>query len=213
MVAKQRLRDKMREDLELRGMSASTITYLDCARRLAEHCGRSPGALGAPEIRAFLPYLLHERRVAPSSFNVYASAIKLRARGRQRVSRSRGRRDKRSRSGNRRRGRRRHRRGRSCRGRGIRRLVVTLGVLVQRTRMEKDEDEPGQEHGDAEDDHRADQQPQDWTAAPRTLGDGVRATVDGGAGRALPGVHALAVRADRSGAGLGLLAASMVTAA
>ncbi len=77
MIAKQRLRDKMREDLELRGMSASTITtYLDCARRFAEHFERSPGALGAPEIRAFLLYLLHERKVAPSSFNVYAAAIR-----------------------------------------------------------------------------------------------------------------------------------------
>jgi len=56
---------------------ASTITtYLDCARRFAEHYERSPGALGAPEIRAFLLYLLRERKVAPSSFNVYAAAIR-----------------------------------------------------------------------------------------------------------------------------------------
>jgi site-specific recombinase XerD len=76
MAAKQRLRDKMREDLELRGMSDNTITtYLRCARRFAEHFRRSPCVLGAAEIRAFLVHL-HQRQVAPSSFNVYAGAIK-----------------------------------------------------------------------------------------------------------------------------------------
>ena len=38
----QRLRDKMREDLALRGMSAGTIVmYLGCARRFAEYFGRA----------------------------------------------------------------------------------------------------------------------------------------------------------------------------
>jgi hypothetical protein len=51
----RRLRDKMREDLALRGMSAGTIvTYLGCARRFAEYFGRSPSRMGAAEIRAFL---------------------------------------------------------------------------------------------------------------------------------------------------------------
>jgi hypothetical protein len=55
MAATRRLRDKMREDLELRRMSANTIdTYARCARRLAEHHGRSPCTMGASEIRAFL---------------------------------------------------------------------------------------------------------------------------------------------------------------
>jgi site-specific recombinase XerD len=67
----------MREDLALRGMSANTIeAYVRCARQFAEHHGRSPCALGAPEIRAFLLYLVQERKVAPASFNVYASALK-----------------------------------------------------------------------------------------------------------------------------------------
>ncbi len=77
MTARPRLRDKMREDLELRGMSPATIeSYLRCARRFAEYHGCSPCALGAPEIRAFLVHLVRERKVAPSSFNVYAGAIK-----------------------------------------------------------------------------------------------------------------------------------------
>jgi site-specific recombinase XerD len=77
MTSKPRLRDKMREDLELRGMSPATIeSYLRCARRFAEYHGRSPCALGAAEIRTFLVHLVRERKVAPSSFNVYACAIK-----------------------------------------------------------------------------------------------------------------------------------------
>lgn len=76
-ATKQRLRDKMREDLELRGMSANTITtYVRCARCFAEHFGRSPCVLGAPEVRAFLVHLVRERKVAPSSFNVYVGALK-----------------------------------------------------------------------------------------------------------------------------------------
>jgi site-specific recombinase XerD len=67
----------MREDLELRGMSANTITtYLRCACRFAEHFGRSPCALGAREVRAFLVHIVKKRKVAPSSFNVYAGALK-----------------------------------------------------------------------------------------------------------------------------------------
>src|SRR5580704_3790752 len=77
MAAKQRLRDRMREDLVLRGMSDNTITtYVRCARLFAEHFGRSPCALGAVEIRAFLLHLIQERKLCPASLNVYAAAIK-----------------------------------------------------------------------------------------------------------------------------------------
>jgi integrase/recombinase XerD len=77
MTAKRRLRDKMREDLELRGMSANTIeTYVRCARRFAEYYGRSPCTIGATEIRAFLLHLVQERKVSASTFNVYAAAIR-----------------------------------------------------------------------------------------------------------------------------------------
>jgi len=69
----RRLRDKMREDLALRGMSENAIaTYVGCARRFAEYFGRSPCGLGAAEIRAFLLGLV-ERRVRPRTFNVYVA--------------------------------------------------------------------------------------------------------------------------------------------
>jgi hypothetical protein len=46
-----------------------------------------------------------------------------------------------------------------------RRLVVALGALVERTRMESNDDEPREEHAGADGGHRADQQPQDCSAA------------------------------------------------
>lgn len=77
MTAKTRLRDKMREDLELRGMAPNTITtYLRCAQRFADFHGRPPGALGAADIRAFLLHLLHERKLSARTFNVHAAALK-----------------------------------------------------------------------------------------------------------------------------------------
>jgi site-specific recombinase XerD len=72
-----RLRDKMREDLELRGMSANTIdAYVRCARRFAEHFSLPPGKLGATDVRQYLLYLIHEANRSPSTINVYAAAIR-----------------------------------------------------------------------------------------------------------------------------------------
>lgn len=71
----RRLRDRMREDLALRGMSEATIvTYVGGARRFAEHFGRSPSRMGAAEVRAFLLHLT-ERRVRARTFNVYVGAL------------------------------------------------------------------------------------------------------------------------------------------
>jgi len=73
----RRLRDRMREDLELRGMSANTIaTYVRCALRFAEYHGRSPSALGATEIRALDEAAVRERKLAALTFNVHAAALK-----------------------------------------------------------------------------------------------------------------------------------------
>jgi integrase/recombinase XerD len=70
-----RLRDKMREDLELRGLSANTIeAYVRCARRFVEHFGRPPAKLGAADIRSYLLHLVHEKR-SPATVNIYAAAI------------------------------------------------------------------------------------------------------------------------------------------
>jgi integrase/recombinase XerD len=76
MAEAKRLRDRMREDLVLRGMSANTIcAYVHCARRFAEHFGRSPCRLGAAEIRSFLLHVRARGRSA-STVNVYAGALR-----------------------------------------------------------------------------------------------------------------------------------------
>lgn len=71
-----RLRDRMREDLELRGMSAGTSeSYIRCARRFVEHFGQPPAKLGAEEVRSYLLHLVQEKRSKPATVNVYGAAI------------------------------------------------------------------------------------------------------------------------------------------
>jgi hypothetical protein len=71
-----KLRDKMAADLQLRRYRSETCRhYLDCARRFAEHFGRSPTLMGEPEIRAFLLYLINDRKVSPSTQKVYIGAL------------------------------------------------------------------------------------------------------------------------------------------
>lgn len=70
------LRDRMRQDLELRGSRPATVqTYLRCAHKFAAHFKRSPAAMGATEVREFLLYLIEIRKATPSTFNVYAAAL------------------------------------------------------------------------------------------------------------------------------------------
>src|SRR5262245_56232501 len=72
-----KLYDKMREDRELRGMRANTVsTYLRCASIFAKHFNRSPEQLGAPEIRHFFLYLKGTKKVSPATCNVYGGAIR-----------------------------------------------------------------------------------------------------------------------------------------
>jgi site-specific recombinase XerD len=72
-----KLRDQMREDLELRGMAENTIkTYLYCAAKFAAHFNRSPTKMGCKQVRAYLLYLKRERQLAASSLGVYHSALR-----------------------------------------------------------------------------------------------------------------------------------------
>jgi integrase/recombinase XerD len=70
-------RDKMREDLELRGLRPNTIaTYIRCVRRFVEHFALPPARLGAAEVRRYLLHLIHEAKVTPPTVNTYAAAIR-----------------------------------------------------------------------------------------------------------------------------------------
>jgi len=72
-----RLRDKMREDLQLRGLCPTTIdTYIRGARRFVEPFGAPPAKLGAAEVRRSLLSLLNEAKASPSTVNTYAAAIR-----------------------------------------------------------------------------------------------------------------------------------------
>ncbi len=72
-----RLRDRMREDLELRGSSAATSeSYVRCARIFVEYFGMPPAKLGAAEVRHFLLHLIRDAKASPSTVNVYSAAIR-----------------------------------------------------------------------------------------------------------------------------------------
>jgi site-specific recombinase XerD len=67
----------MIEALELRGMSPKTTRlYVDCVARLARYYNNSPGVLDAEQIRVYLLYLVHERKVAWSTYRQALSALR-----------------------------------------------------------------------------------------------------------------------------------------
>lgn len=71
------LRQKMIEDMQLRGLSERTQeTYVQVVRQLAEHYDKSPDELGEEELRRFFLYLKNERKIARSTHTVYLSGIK-----------------------------------------------------------------------------------------------------------------------------------------
>lgn len=71
------LRRRMEEELNLRGCSPRTHeAYISWVRRFAEHHHRSPDRLGKKEARAFLIYLLEERRLSRASVVQAFCAIK-----------------------------------------------------------------------------------------------------------------------------------------
>lgn len=71
------IRDKMKQDLVLRGLSASTQTqYLWFARAFVAHYMCSPLELGLEHVRAWLLYLLTMKNHRPSTVNVALASLK-----------------------------------------------------------------------------------------------------------------------------------------
>ena len=59
------LRQRMREDLQLRNYSPQTIEcYLRCVANFAQHFGTPPDRLGAEHIRQYQLYLVHEKHAS-----------------------------------------------------------------------------------------------------------------------------------------------------
>ncbi len=68
---------RLKEDILLRGLSKNTSeSYLLNARIFLKFCQRPAEQLDEQDIRKYLNYLLHEKKLAPSSINIHSAAIR-----------------------------------------------------------------------------------------------------------------------------------------
>jgi len=71
------LRERLLEDLRLRGLSAKTQdAYMRAVRQLAEHYGKSPDALSEEELRQYMLYLKDEKGASSSTCRIALNGIK-----------------------------------------------------------------------------------------------------------------------------------------
>jgi len=71
------LRQKMIEDMQLRGLSQRTQeTYIRVVRQLAEHYGQPPDQLNEAELRQYFLYLKNDKQLSRSSCTQVLSALK-----------------------------------------------------------------------------------------------------------------------------------------
>jgi integrase/recombinase XerD len=71
------LRQRMLEDMQLRGLAARTQeSYLAAVQQLAQHYGLSPDVLSEEQLRAYFLYLRNHKRLAPNTVNVALNAVK-----------------------------------------------------------------------------------------------------------------------------------------
>lgn len=71
------LRQKMIEDMQLRGLAERTqASYVAAVRGLAEYYGKSPAKISEPELRAYFLYLKNEKQAAASTCMQILSALK-----------------------------------------------------------------------------------------------------------------------------------------
>src|SRR5258708_34881893 len=71
------LRDRMDDDLRLKGYSLNTrLTYLANVRRFAAHFWRSPAEMGAREIREFLLYLIKVKKASNGTIRLQLSSLR-----------------------------------------------------------------------------------------------------------------------------------------
>jgi len=71
------LRQRMMEDLQLRGLAAKTQdSYLRAVRQLAEHYRKSPDLITEEELRLYFLYLKNDKQVSRSGFNIALSGLK-----------------------------------------------------------------------------------------------------------------------------------------
>ena len=72
-----KLREQMTQDMILRGFSPNTQrAYLRAVTRLARHYDRSPDRVSKSEVKAYLLHLHQDEKLATSSCNVAAAALR-----------------------------------------------------------------------------------------------------------------------------------------
>jgi integrase/recombinase XerD len=65
------LRERMRQELQLAGLSERTQeAYLRAVRQLATHFGKPPDQVSEPELRQYLLFLKNEKHFAPASLKI-----------------------------------------------------------------------------------------------------------------------------------------------
>ncbi len=71
------LRQRMLEDMQLRGLAARTQeSYLAAVRQLAIHYNTSPDLLTEEQLRQYFLYLRNDKHLAPNTTNVALNAVK-----------------------------------------------------------------------------------------------------------------------------------------
>jgi integrase/recombinase XerD len=71
------LRQRMIEDMQLRGLSGRTQeAYVAAVRQLAEHYGKSPDQIGDEELQQYFLYLTNEKKASRSTITIALCAIK-----------------------------------------------------------------------------------------------------------------------------------------
>jgi len=71
------LRERMSQDMEIRNLSRNTqLSYLQQIASFAKYFHCSPEALGPEQVRAYQVYLTTERKLAPGSLSIIASALR-----------------------------------------------------------------------------------------------------------------------------------------
>ncbi len=71
------LRQRMIEDMQLRGLSEKTQdSYMRAVRQLAEHYARSPDQISEEELRQYFLYLKNIKRTSSSAFAIALCGIK-----------------------------------------------------------------------------------------------------------------------------------------
>lgn len=76
-MTEQQALEKMKADIQFRGLAASTLKhYTRCIRSFLGFCDRSIEDLDETDVRRFLMYLITDKKLAPRSVNQHSSAIR-----------------------------------------------------------------------------------------------------------------------------------------